>query len=302
MKRVRLRVGLVALGVCLLAGCAAPSRRAPATRLPPQSERPTQTLAQVVGQINRNNLAIPTLFARHEMTGDVVNPESGRSSYVAANGELFLRKPRELWVRGKKDFIDVFELGSTPERYWMAQFFDPKTMWWGWHRNAGKPCASAMPIRPDLLGEVLGISQIDIDLTRPPFPVMRFHPEADAYMLVWADRSADHWYATKEIWYDRQTLRPNKVILFDRNGRVVLMANLTDHRPVRLAQGPREQWPTMASRYDLYFPETGTRLLMTLSDLALQTDRGQPKEGLIRFPEPGQLDVNQTIQIDRDCE
>jgi len=53
---------------------------------------------------------------------------------------------------------------------------------------------------------------------------------------VWNVRVPDRYVAQKEVWYDRKTKLPIKVLLFDPNGRVVLRADLSKHKPVQAQQ------------------------------------------------------------------
>jgi hypothetical protein len=176
---------------------------------------------------------------------------------------------------------------------------DDPSQWWGHYRNVGKPCAETIPIRPDLIGEVLGIGQINTDLLQSPAPVLRFNNDLDVYMFVWSAKLADRWVAEKEVWYDRKTLKPLKVLLFDTNGRIVLRADLSGHQAIEVPGTGAESWPQIATVYDLFFPETRSTMKLKLSDMALNTKTGHPKEGTIAFREEADVKV---IQIDEACE
>lgn len=297
---VRQRVGAFAAPAVVLAALCGGCR--PTARAPEGYFGPTETLAEVVRRINSNNQAIPTLFARHYTEANIVDARSGRTTFVNAGGELLVRKPRELLMRGRKDVAGtIFEIGSTADRYWLTILAGEEGHWWGWHRNAERLTGSELPLRPDLLGEVLGIGEINPALTEPPVPVMRFNNDVDAYMLVWNAPLPDRWYAQKEIWYDRRTLLPRKVLLFDRDGRVVVRADLSDHRQVATgaAAGAR---PWMAGTLDLFFPGSGSTMRVVLSDMALTSRTGHPREGTIRYPQPPPVPDDRIIQIDRHCE
>ena len=67
---------------------------------------------------------------------------------------------------------------------------------------------------------------------------MRFNNDADAYMFLWNVKLPDRWAVQKEIWYDRATLLPKLVLLFDENGRVVLRAYLSNYKSVEVANVP----------------------------------------------------------------
>jgi hypothetical protein len=289
--------------VLLLLAAASCAPRAPA---PKGYYGPTAPLEEVVAGINRNNAAIPTLFARHYLEADIVDPTTGKRYFVNASGDIFVRKPAELYLRASKDPVPVFELGATADRFWLTAFIDSGRHWWGYNRNAGKPCMADLPIRPDLLGEVLGIGQISTDLLELPAPTLRFNNDADVYMLVWHDVTgqgdAQHWYAQKEIWYTRADLRPVKVLLFDTTGRILLRANLTDHKRLEVPGTATGQGPWIATKFDLFFPQNLSTLKLELSDLALTSRTGHPKEGTIRFPENPDVPPANRIQIDRNCD
>ncbi len=283
------------LALLLLAGCV--------TRPKPGYYGPTDPMATVVNEVNANNILLPTLFAHHYTEANIRDPQKNKTTFINAGGDLFVRKPHELLMRGKKDLAGlIFELGSTEDRYWLTVFAGEDTMWWGWHRNDGKDCVRQIPFRPDLLGEVLGINAINTSFTQPPVPVMRFNNDLDVYMIVWQAALPGRWYAEKEVWYERQTKRPVKVLLFDRGGRIVLRADLTQHQQVAVSDAPKEHWPWIATAYDLFFPETQSTMSIKLSDPALTSKSGHPKPGTIRFPEDSGVPANHVIQIDKDCE
>jgi hypothetical protein len=261
------------------------------------------TLPQLVAEINRNNTALQSLYAKHDFEGDFFDPRKKSSRFLNGSGDLFLLKPRDFLFRAKKDPVgDIMQMGSTQDRFWFTALEGDRGMWWGHHRNAGKPCMREMPIRPDLVGEVLGIMDVPTDLVHPPFPTMRFNSDAKAYMLVWNAPLPDRWYAQREIWYDQRTLRPTLVLLFDRDGKIVLRAYLAQHKQVEVEGRSREQWPWVATNYRLFFPETRSKMTINLSDVALRTRTGQPRPGMIRFPEDVDVPMEKVVQIDVDCE
>ncbi|MCC6422068.1 MAG: hypothetical protein IT447_01190 [Phycisphaerales bacterium] len=277
-------------------GCT-PNRPAPTGRA---YFGPTEPMEAVVGRINANNQPIRTLFAFHTFEATIYD-EKGEGTFVNGRGTINYRKPGELLLQGKKEVGNVFEIGSNDERYWLSIALGPDTMWWGHYRNLGKPCITQpIPIRPDAMLEILGVGDIDTDFTREPAPVMRFNNDADAYMFIWNVRAShpDRWIAYREIWYDRQTLRPTLVLLFDPDGRVILRAYLSDYQPVKIETMPKDRWPMVARVYRLYFPDSGSKMNFTLSDVALQRN-GKPDDRTFRFPDrPG---VSNIIQIDQGC-
>jgi hypothetical protein len=284
---------VLAILVAIMAGCGPKAPLAPAGYY-----GRTLAMAEVIEKINQNNQAIPTLYAKHYTEASIID-KKGKTRFVNTGGDVFVRKPRELLMRGKKDpFGKVFEIGSTPERFWLTVYVDEPTRWWGYYRNVGKPCVQDMPLRPDVIGEVLGIGNINTNFNAVPVPTMRFNNDLDVYMLTWQTKLADRWYTEKEIWYDRKTLLPRKVLLFDPNGRIILRANLDRHRGVEAPNVPRERWPVVATAYELFFPDTRSTMKIELSDLVLINKAGHPREGTIVFKEDPEA---KEIQIDADC-
>lgn len=296
-RQPRCAAALLAAAACaIFAGCR------PTISQPRGYFGPTSPIGEVIARINANNRAIPTLYARHYTEASIVDPRSGRATFVNAGGDLLLRKPRELLMRGRKDLAGtIFELGSTADRYWMTLFAGDEGHWWGYHSNAERLTGTELPVRPDLLAEVLGIADINPVLTDPPVPVVRFNNDMDVYMLVWNAPLPDRWYAQKEIWYDRATLLPRKVLLFDRDGRVVVRADLADHRQVATGAAAKDR-PWMAGTLDLFFPASGSTMTIQLSDMALTTRTGHPREGTIRYPDEPPVPPQRVFQIDRHCE
>jgi hypothetical protein len=294
-------VAVVVVGISI-AGCRKDGGGDRAIKPPPELLTPPK----LIQEINRNNNALASLYAQHSFEGDFYDPRSKKMRFLNGSGDLFLLKPRDLLFRAKKDPIgEIFRMGSTQDRFWFVSEEGDKGMWWGHHRNAGKPCVSEMPVRPDLVGEVLGISDINTFLLEAPFPTVRYNSDLRVYMVTWNAPAPDlgHWFIDREIWYTAdKPILPVKVILYDRSGQTVLRANLQKHRQVEAPDVAREQWPWVATHYALLFPQTRSTMTITLGDVALRTKTGQPKAGMIRFPEDPDVPAEKVVQIDADCE
>src|SRR6266699_1956499 len=131
----------------LLSGCCCGHRPAP----PTGCWGPTVSMPELVERINENNRAIPTLWARHEIQADLYDKSRNKSFYVNSSGEILVRKPRELLLRGRHDLAGkIFEIGSTQDVFWFTAYGKEDTRYWGHYRNLGKPCMDDMPVRPDL--------------------------------------------------------------------------------------------------------------------------------------------------------
>jgi len=244
---------------------------------------PTETPDAVVARINARNNAVHTLWSR---LGDfevwAVNPQTQKTDYVnGSGGYLLYRAPQEFRFRGNKPGAGmIFEVGMNAQRYWLAAPAPgPDTMWWGTVGAATDPAAD-LPIRPELIQHVLALGALDTNPASRLFPLLRFNNDQDCYMLLFCRPWGQRTVIEKEVWYDRATLNPKLVILFDINGRAVLRAYLSDHR---LLSGAPAGTPAVAAHYDLFFPVTRSRMIVQLDDIELQHS-GAPNDVSFRFP------------------
>jgi hypothetical protein len=267
--------------ILLLVGCV-PKDRIERPRI--RYDGPTEPLSAVVAKINQNNNRIKTVWASGSFEAWVRVTKDGKTSTEHFDGEkLFIayRKPGELKLAGEKAMVGrLFEVGSNRNEFWMWIPYEKiDTMWWGEYRNAANIDTRAIPIRPDLLTEVLGVDDINPDLLKDPMPALRFNNDEDVYMITFNTMLPDRMIVQKEVWYDRATFKPKLVTFFDPDGRIVLRAYLGEHKSIT----GDPNGPTMASWYDLYFLQTGTKLVLKLRELK-ETNRGIPNDRTFRFP------------------
>jgi hypothetical protein len=263
---------LISLVACLImAGCC---------QTPPPAGQsfhanPKETMARVVSGINANNQKIPTLWASLYYKADI--RDQGRTHTVFGEGVLLYRAPMGMRLVGQKEFVGtVFEIGSTDTQYWLQVKPELNTLWIGRYADLAHVDIDRLPIpiRPDLVLSVLGIESIDTNFNALPAPTMRYNNEQDVYMFVWNAKAPDRWVAQKEIWYDRATRRPRRVLLYDGNGRTVLRADLSMQRAVQLYDVPQKDWPVMPGDYKLFFPDTGSRMEFTINEARITAREG----------------------------
>ncbi|HZL33963.1 MAG TPA: hypothetical protein VFC78_01555 [Tepidisphaeraceae bacterium] len=295
MKHVTIH--LLSLATMLLAGCC---------NCPKPSEPvnvATWPMSRVVERINANNRKIPSLWATHNYEADVVD-EKHHSHHVSGAGKLLYMPSNSMRLTGDAVVGTVFDIGSNANTYWLklgAEAGD--TMWWGkWSDFANiNPDHMGIPIRPDMVLDVLGVSTIDTNFNVLPAPIMRFDNKADSYVFTWVGKLPDRWVGVREIWYKRETLRPWLVRVYDMNGRVVMRGELSRYRQVLVPDQPKTQWPWMPGNYVLSFPDSGSRMVFTLDDarLYLITEAGRkvPNPKTFRMPPPGAAGVDHVIQI-----
>ncbi|HEX8341722.1 MAG TPA: hypothetical protein VF624_12505 [Tepidisphaeraceae bacterium] len=269
----------------LLAGCAAKRT----TRAPWAG--PTEPMDVVVARINERNVRIDKLRGEGRFEADLVDPRTKKHEPGDGDITLMYMPRRSLFIRGRVLGQDVFRIGSNDERFWLILKMQD-TMYWGEHRLVGGARLRELPVRPDLLAEVLAVGPIEADLLKQPTPVMRFNNDQHAYMFTWNVQLSDRWAVQKEVWYDRETLLPKLVLLFDENGRIVLRAYL--QRPVD-AEG-FDAPVKVASVYDMYFPDTGSKFRMEFDEWKRE-NRGAPSPRTFNYPgdDPG---VSNVVPLD----
>lgn len=294
---VRSTLAAVALvGAMAIAGCSHQKKG------PPPYTGEIDQIETVVAKINENNSQLNTLWMEHKYDATLID-DNGKKTSLWGDGYLLYRSPQDLLFTGDIPTGRIFEIGSNGYRYWFrvpAPQVD--TMWWGLYENLGKPCVKDMPIRPDLILAVLGVSSIQTDLTQMPAPVMRFNHDRDCYMITWVTRGDDKLIATKEIWYDRKTLHPINVLLFDRDGRVLLRAYLSGFQPVEIEKAAKESWPVVARKFELFFPLSGSKMTIDIRRAMKQMRKGRavsPNDAAFQFPDPP--GVSKVIQLDEGC-
>ncbi len=283
---------MLVVGCVLLValGCRAPSR----AYNPKAYFGPTEPLATVVQKINANNQKIKTLYASGDFDADIGDGK-GNSTYFNARARMLYRKPQGFRLVARKEIGNV-DLGSNDKNYWLIVKPKISTMWWGSYASLDRLHRPDIPIRPDLVIDVLGVNDIDTNFKQQPVPVMVFNNDADCYMIRWQVTAPDRWIAIKEVWYDRKKLLPTHVLLFDENGRIVLSAYLSDFKRVKTEDVPEAQWPEVASQYKLFFPDTQSRITLKLDELA-SSQGGAPNEYSFQFP-GDKAGVDKIISVD----
>src|SRR4051812_24287520 len=112
-----LAVLLLCGSMLLIAGCNDNRGRGDGENL--HYRGPTQTMSQVVADINANNAQLPTLWARHYYEANIVD-EKKQSHFVNGDGALLYRRPQHMLLVGTKPAAGrVFEIGSTSDTYWL---------------------------------------------------------------------------------------------------------------------------------------------------------------------------------------
>ena len=299
-RQSSLDLALLILLACGVAGCRTPVKPPATTR--PTSEQ-TLTLAELVADVNASNDRIPSLWAKGPFEATFKENPADRGTFVNGDAVTLYLAPDKLRIKGNKPATGtLFDLGSDGKRFWLLVPRED-ALYTGTFDNLDPELVRKLPVRPDLILQVLAVSPLDADLLAVPSPLLRYNPDADAYMLLFVEPVADaadppaRLAAVREVWYDRPSLLPTLVILFGRDGDPTLRAYLSRHQ----AAGGESGGPRVATRYNLYFPETGSKLSLELigaDEPALQFKNGRAPLPL-NFRPPGADAARQVIDLDR---
>lgn len=259
---------------------------------------PIDSLQTVVNDVNANNEKLPTLRGEGSFEAWLREDRSQKEQFVNGDLTLLYSQPQSIRIIAKKPAAGtIMEIAGNDERYWVI-LPTQDSLQWGSYQNLSKVDPKRVPIRPDLVLEVLGILPIDSNLMQSPVPTLRFNSDRDMYMVVWNAPIRTQWVAVKEIWYDRKTKLPTMVVLYDPDGKMVLVAQLSEHKAVEIEGKPEAQWPKVATKYVLNFPQIGSKFNFDLkTDLALNRG-GAPNPRTFAFPNLNNAGVSHIIALD----
>jgi hypothetical protein len=255
---------------------------------------PLHKLSQVLMVLGQRSNGVRTLWCRHDFAVSVRDGK-GNVRTLDGDGVLLLRKPEagtsgvtEIRLTGSKDIAgQVFDLGASKTSAWLTLLGDIDTMW---YFGTTDPAALAridpaiVPVRPDLLADLLGVQDWSTDTSRWPVPVMTYDAEGDEYVLTLVEPPA----------------APNGASLITRRQVHVARTNLVirsitfygvDGRPV--ATSMLDKWQALAGApagtivptdITLLLPLSKANLRLTLRDVA--TRKGNlPADISFKFPE-----------------
>jgi hypothetical protein len=263
------------LALCLI-GC---TNKAVEEDVAPPLREPVP-LGDLVERINANNEQLPSLWARGYFETIIKESPEQQGNFV--NGQIIVQhlKPGMLRAKAEKAAIgDLFDFGTDGDVLFI-RLPQEDQLFLGTVGNLDPDKTQGLPIRPDLVLQVLGVNLLPTDLTQFPAPTLRYDPDGDLHRVAFVEPATTgqpRLTVTKEVWYAVSSdgpPRPVRVILNDEAGRPVLSATLRNHQPI----GDGDDAPLIATRFLLFFPETGGKMRIDLEQLMIQKParRGPP--------------------------
>lgn len=234
--RADIRLGLVAcLFLTALTGCGPEVLRTEILSRNQLIARYTAR-AEAIGMI-RAKCRIEARIAKLDEQG---KPVAGKADTYSLDGNLLLRKPRDLYLVGKAFSDPQFGLHSNADMYW----------WWvkpgesvEYRGRYDGPGATRLPIRPDYLIRGLGIHRLPDDMwlfLRGPEDDILQTLDVDLLSLAPSGRVKVNPYVVQEIRLDRVNHLPREVRLYDSLGEPLVVTRLGKYEEVDGQQVPTE--------------------------------------------------------------
>jgi len=188
-------------------------------------------MSEVINRVNRNAAGMDFLLRAGGVTatGEYM-PGTDRKTFQF-NGTLLYRRPRSLYLK-LEHVGGTIEAGSNPEEFWFWEKFQTPRYSWGRHEGMGVDLDADIPLRPDLLAEVLGLGDLPANTRGPGGPALWVGP--GTYELVFEDYDpTGQAYLTKTIDVDRyEPFLVRSLVYFRRDGQPLMQAKLGDYRPI----------------------------------------------------------------------
>jgi len=222
---MRSATAILFLIAALAAGCG--PMRGPAAQVPAALGP-----AEVLAAHNAWADSIQHVWSRAGLMLDMPNQEKqGERARYDVDGHLFLQKPEDLYLHGQVMGQEVFAMGMNAQRFWLWVRPKVNKVWTG--RRGGQGERQFVLAAEDLMS-ALGMFRIALGPNDPAtFDVMPAQ-----YVLTQQREFVGKRVPWRRIWFDRRSLRPVRVDLYDEDGRSLLMSELLKYEPVaRLRQG-----------------------------------------------------------------
>ena len=261
-------------------------------------------LPELVRRVNANNERLPSMVARGYLEAVIVEEAGGDGRYVNGAVNVLHLKPGRLLIKADKDAIGgLFELGTDGKKLWFHDDLND-VAYVGTIGNLDPRAAAELPLRPDLVLQVLGVNLLQTDLTKFPAPLLEVDPQNGLMMVRFVEPAVlgvPRLRVSKQVWYELPAEPgglplPRKVILSDDDGNAVLLADVGDFTRVGGDDGP-----VVARRFGVFLPQTGSKLRIELDRLALRDGRGfraVPNERTFAF-DPAARRMESVVDLDR---
>jgi hypothetical protein len=214
MMPMRSAPAIALVAIALAAGCG--PMRGPGEPVSQEVFRPDEVLAAHNAWAD----SIRTIWARADLRLNLPRKDqTGEPMQFDLEGHLFLEKPDRLFVHGAVLGQEVTAIGVNAEKFWLWVKPRVNTVWVGRRGGEGE---RRFILTPGDLAAALGVFPIGIASDSQAV----FVAQARHYVLSEERQVAGERVPVRRIWFDRASLRPVRIDLYDDAGDRIVMAEL----------------------------------------------------------------------------
>lgn len=242
-------LGTAALLAALLSGlcgCQPPDLWKQDQRLPVE---PAASYQQVVRRVNENSVLMNfTLDARGDARAQYLG-RTGKPEPFDGTVKMLFRRPRDLYMKIEHSLGgDVMQIGSNSVEFWVWKKLNDDRYWWGRHDQMDEEAAAELPIHPEDVVEIVGLSRLPEETHPDTGPLFTVH--ADTYLLTFLAADAEgHIHPVRNVRIDRrEPYLIREMEYLSPAGRILTRARVTDYQlipgtAVRVPHLIRIDWP-----------------------------------------------------------
>ncbi|HSW44132.1 MAG TPA: hypothetical protein VLM89_01005 [Phycisphaerae bacterium] len=251
---------------------------------------PPEPMDVVIGRVNRNAAAMDFLLKAGGVSATGEFERDDRRASFQLHGTLLFQRPRNLYLK-LEHVGGTIEAGSNEEEFWYWEKFEPSRYLWGRHEQMANGFEADIPLRPDLLAEVLGLGGLPTDTKGRDGPALWVG--SDFYELVFDHLDpTDQKCLTKVIDIDRrEPFLVRSLVYFGAGGLPVVQARLDDYQSI----GDSGVLAPRQIRID-WLPDRGW---VELSFTTMQRFDNPAARSRFRSPREQGLDIGESRRVDR---
>ncbi len=192
-------------------------------------------IGAVVERVNLNSQRMD--FLLRAVNGSAVGkwqrgPDGSATSFDM-KAHLLYRKPRDLYLRMEHTLNARIEAGSNNREFWVWERLNDNRYYWGEHEWLANSRQADLPIRPDVLLDVLGVGDLPTDTTGSEGPVLWVAEKC--YQLVFLsydDEGQGYIGKVMEIGR-REPYLVDRILYFNPDGRPIMEVLLSEYKPIK---------------------------------------------------------------------
>jgi hypothetical protein len=274
IKPLRL-VALLFLAATML-GCPPQRTDEPVTLSPSQA-----SWSQIAAAHNQRVAMVPRMWSRAIVELRWAD-EDGDLHYEQGDGPLILRRPSDTALAIGKLGKTRLWLGSNEHRYWLFHLGDERVAYVGRTALADQALDRKdypLPVRPDRLVDLLGLTPLPTDLPTQPQVFQRSDGLRQVTLAAGnATGLAAGW--SKQMRFDTQ----HRLVWLEwrrPDGSLALSAKLDRYQRMAIDGRPPGAWPYVPGYLDIRLPARQARVTLTIADA--QSGEGKIKDTQFDF-------------------